>query len=119
MGYSLTDVGTFDDSVSVDYADYGHLAANMILTGDFDRAIICCGTGIGISMAANRHNGIRAAVCHSEETARLAREHNDANIMCMGARVVNLDILASCVQIFLETKFEGGRHNKRIEKINI
>lgn len=114
--YKIIDLGT-DSNVSVDYPDFGEKVARTILDKEADFGIIICGTGIGISIAANRHKGIRAAVCHNEETAKLAREHNNANILALGARIVDGVTALKCVKKFLETDFENGRHSNRVAKL--
>ena len=117
MNYSVVNLGTYSDDVSVDYPDYAHEMANAIASGKVDTGILICGTGIGISMAANRHDNIRAALCHNTTTARLSREHNDANVLALGARVIGEEVAKECVKIFLETEFEGGRHINRLNKL--
>lgn len=114
--YKIIDLGT-DSNISVDYPDFGEKVARTILDKEADFGIIICGTGIGISIAANRHKGIRAAVCHNEETAKLAREHNNANILALGAHIVDEVTALKCVKIFLETDFENGRHSNRVAKL--
>ncbi len=116
MGLDAEDFGTYS-IVSVDYPDYAHLVAEMISEGRYKRGILICGTGIGMSITANKHKGIRAAVCESVEAAKLARMHNDANILCIGARITPWERIEEIIKIFLNTKFEGGRHKLRIEKI--
>lgn len=114
--FDVFDFGT-NSLESVDYPKYGHLVAKKIVDKEVDYGILICGTGIGISIAANKINGIRAALCHNTTTARLSREHNDANILALGARIIG-DVLAfEIVEEFLKTKFEGGRHSKRVEMI--
>jgi len=115
-GEAYRDLGPFDDS-AVDYADYAHLLVREILDGRADRGILICGTGIGMSMAANRHRGIRAALCHDAYTAGMARRHNDANLLVMGARVLGAGVAAQIVEVFLDAPFEGGRHQRRVDKI--
>lgn len=115
-GIVFQDLGTNDES-STDYPDYAHAVAKGIRTGAFDRAILVCGTGLGMSMAANRHEGIRAAVCADSFTARAARTHNDANVLCLGSRVVGTGLAQAVVKTFLDSPFEGGRHCGRIAKI--
>jgi ribose 5-phosphate isomerase B len=110
------DLGTFDDT-SVDYPDVAHRLVEEMTAGRADRGILICGTGIGMSMTANRHPGIRAALCHDAYTAQMARRHNDANVLCMGARVVGAGVAAQIVEVFLTTEFDGGRHSRRVEKI--
>jgi ribose 5-phosphate isomerase B len=115
-GEPFTDLGPADDR-SVDYPDYAHRVAVEITAGRAERGILICGTGIGMSMAANRHSGIRAALCHDAYTAEMARRHNDANVLCMGARVLGAGVAAQIVEVFLTTAFEGGRHQGRVAKI--
>ena len=117
MNIKYIDLGTSDEN-SVDYADYGRKAAEALVNGSANRAVIVCGTGIGISIAANRISSIRAAVCHDVTTARLARLHNDANIISMGARIIGPEVAKECLRVFLSTPFEGGeRHIRRIIKL--
>ena len=117
MSIKYIDLGTSDEN-SVDYADYGRKAAEALVNGSANRAVIVCGTGIGISIAANRTSSIRAAVCHDVTTARLARLHNDANIISMGARIIGPEVAKECLRVFLSTPFEGGeRHIRRIIKL--
>jgi ribose 5-phosphate isomerase B len=111
------DLGT-DSSAPVDYPDFAAAVAHRVASGLCDRGILICGTGIGMAMAANRVAGVRAAPVWSAETARLAREHNDANVLALGARVVPADLAASLVRLFLETEFAGGRHRRRVDKID-
>ena len=115
-GEAFRDLGPFDDS-SVDYPDFAHLLVREILDGRARRGILICGTGIGMSMAANRHPGIRAALCHDAYTAGMARRHNDANVLCLGARVIGSGVADQIVEVFLDTDFEGGRHQRRVAKI--
>ncbi len=104
---------------SVDYPDKAHALADAILQGKADKGILVCGTGIGISMAANRHKGIRAALCTDPFMARMSREHNDANVLCLGGRVIGPSLAEDIVRSFLDGQFEGGRHANRIKKIEI
>lgn len=117
QGHEVEDMGTHDDA-SVDYPDFAAKVGWAVATKAVDRGILICGTGIGMSMAANRIHGVRAAVVHSEFTARMAREHNDANVLCLGARVLDPEILESLTKIFVTTDFEGGRHARRVAKID-
>lgn len=112
----VEDLGT-NSNASVDYPDFAAAVARRVTSGACDRGILVCGTGIGMSMAANKLPGVRAAVAWSEDTARLAREHNDANVLALGARVVAADEAARLVRVFLETPFAGGRHQRRVDKI--
>lgn len=116
MGEVHRDLGPLDHT-SVDYPDFAHLLAEEILGDRADRGILICGTGIGMSMAANRHPRIRAALCHDAYTAEMARRHNDANVLCLGARVLGGGVAAQIVEVFLTTPFEGGRHQRRVAKI--
>ena len=115
-GYVLADVGTTNTD-SVDYPDYGRAVAEVVARGEADRGVIVCGSGIGISMAANRVPGARAANCTSGLMARLARQHNDANILALGERIVGEAVARDCLREFLATDFEGGRHQPRVDKI--
>jgi ribose 5-phosphate isomerase B len=116
MGYEVLDLGT-DGSQSVDYPDFGSSLAEVIRTGEVERGILICGTGIGMSMAANRHPGVRAAVCWDETSARLTREHNDANVLALGARLLGVEVAKDCLRTFLSTDFAGGRHAGRVAKL--
>ena len=116
LGYSPLDLGTHSTE-SVDYPDFGHAVAKEIESGTAQRGIVICGSGIGISIAANRHKDIRAALCHSGLEARLARKHNDANVLALGARIIGLESAKDALRAFLSTDFEGGRHKRRVEKI--
>jgi len=115
-GREVLDLGT-DSEESVDYPDFADKLVRAISDESADRGILVCGTGIGISIAANRHKGIRAAVCYDEETAKLARQHNDANVMCLGGRKTDEPLARRMVSLFLETEFEGGRHARRVKKL--
>jgi ribose 5-phosphate isomerase B len=106
-----------ESAESCDYADYAHVVAENV-TGD-SRGILLCGSANGVSIAANKHAGVRAALCWTEEIATLARQHNDANILSIPARFVSLDVAKAMVSAFLNTPFEGGRHAKRVEKIDL
>lgn len=110
------DFGTFDEN-SVDYAPIAVKVARAIVNGEAEKGILCCGTGIGISIAANKVKGIRAAVCTNEFCAEMTRRHNDANILCMGGRVIDEEKAVALTKIYLETPFEGGRHQRRIDQI--
>ncbi len=116
-GVTLTDLGTHSTE-SVDYPDFGADLARRVAAGEFDRGILVCGSGIGISIAANKVPGIRAALCHNVYTAEMARRHNDANVIAMGGRVVDESTAIEMTQVFLNTEFEGGRHARRVEKLN-
>lgn len=116
-GYDVLDVGTNDGTSSVDYPDFGKAVAEAVTSGKTDGGVIVCGTGIGISIAANRHPGIRAALCHDVTMARLCREHNDANVLALGARLIGETVAKDCLTAFLSTEFEGERHVRRVEKL--
>ena len=116
LGFVPLDLGTHTAD-SVDYPDYGDAIAHAILGKKAAWAVAICGSGIGISIAANRHKGIRAALCSSAEAATLARQHNDANVLCLGARLMSEAEAKACVKKFLTTAFEGGRHQRRVEKL--
>lgn len=117
QGYEIIDCGT-DSEESVDYPDFGAKVAKTICDGVCEKGILVCGTGIGISIAANKLPGIRAAVCHDLFTAQASREHNDANILAMGARVIESSLALEMVDLWLSTPFSGGRHQRRIDKIS-
>ena len=118
LNHIVTDLGTHT-SDSVDYPSYGHKVGRYVVEGKVDRGIVICGSGIGISIAANKVKGIRAALCTSTIHAELSRKHNDANVLALGARLTSYDEVESIVNIWLETEFEGGRHLYRINKIEI
>jgi len=110
---AFKDFGTYSEE-SVDYPDYAGKVCGSILDGSCERGILICGSGIGMSMAANRFSGIRAALCHELFTARLSREHNDANVLCLGARVIGPGLAEEMVSVWMATGFAGGRHQKRL-----
>ena len=116
-GIEIIDLGP-DSADRVDYPDYGRKCAQAVKNDEGSFGIIICGTGIGISMAANKVEGIRAALCHDAYTASMARAHNDAQILAFGERVVGMGVVQSMIDAFIETPFEGGRHANRVEKIN-
>ena len=111
------DIGCYSEE-SVDYPDIAQKLCAEITAGNAERGILICGTGIGISIAANKIDGIRAAVCSDEYSARMCRRHNNANVLCMGGRVVGSELALSITDVYLNEKFEGGRHQKRIDKIH-
>lgn len=115
-GHEAVDCGPGSED-TVDYPDYAVKVTKMVSSGECERGILICGTGIGMCMSANKVNGIRAALCHDTETARLGREHNDANVLCMGARLLNMDTIKDMTDIWIETGFEAGRHQRRVDKI--
>lgn len=115
-GYEVTDLGT-DSAEMVDYPDFGHPLAEAVESGRFPLGISICGSGNGINMTTNKHQGIRGAICWNEEIAILARQHNDANICSIPARFVDAEMAVKIVEAFLKASFEGGRHVQRIDKI--
>ncbi len=115
-GYEMIDCGTYDLN-SVDYPDIAEKTAKEVVDGTCEKGILLCGTGIGISIAANKINGIRAALCTNEYCAKMSRNHNNANILCMGARVTGVELAKSILDTFLKEEFEGGRHQVRVDKI--
>lgn len=116
-GHQVVDMGTHGDE-SVDYPDFAFKAAEAVQKKQCDRGILICSTGVGMSMAANKIPGVRAALCQDPVTAEFSRRHNDANVLCLGARVIPQETMAKLVEIWLTTPFEGGRHGRRIEKIH-
>lgn len=116
LGHEVLDLGT-DGVESVDYPDYGYKAAEAVSQGRAERGVVVCGTGIGISMAANRIPRVRAALCHDVTSTRLARMHNDANVLALGARLIGGEVATDCLRAFLDTAFEGGRHERRVAKL--
>ncbi len=115
-GVEYIDCGT-DSTASVDYAKFAQTACLKVVNGEGDKAVLCCGTGIGISMAANKVKGIRAACCSDYFSAKFTRLHNDANVLCMGARVIGAGLACELVDVFINTEFEGGRHQRRVDQI--
>lgn len=118
LGYEIEDLGT-DSLESSDYPDYGHAVSEAVEEGRADLGILVCGTGVGMSITANRHKGVRAVVCSEPYSARMSRRHNDTNVLCLGARVVGLGTALDIVDAFLHTSFEGGRHARRVAKMNL
>lgn len=116
LGHEVVECGT-TQSDSVDYPDYAAKVAEAIQSGDCQRGLLVCGTGIGMSIAANKFRGIRAALCTCEWEAKLTRQHNNANVLCMGERVVGLGLGRAIAEAFFTTEFEGGRHQRRLDKI--
>ena len=115
-GYQVVDLGTHSPE-SVDYPDYIALAAAAVSRGETDRAVVLCGTGIGASIVANKFPGVRATLCHDIYTARMSRLHNDSNVLAMGGRVLGADLAREMLKVWLETPFEGGRHERRLRKV--
>ena len=118
LGYSIVDLGAYS-SDSVDYPEYGHLVGKSVANKEADKGIVLCGSGIGISISANKIKGIRAALCTSKEHAIMSRKHNDANILAFGARFTEIELIKSITKVWLDTDFEGGRHLTRINKIEL
>lgn len=116
LGHEVHDFGTFDEA-SVDYPDYAFFVGKAVVGGEAERGILLCGTGIGIGIAANKIPGVRAALCHDLFSAEACRQHNNANILTMGARVIDPELALKIVDVWLTTEFEGGRHQRRIDKI--
>lgn len=117
LGYTPLDLGT-NGPESVDYPDFGHALAEAIADGRAEMGVLVCGSGIGISIAANRNPAVRAANVTNALTARLSRQHNDANVVCFGERLVGSEIARDAMKVFLETEFEGGRHANRVDKLS-
>lgn len=116
-GIEYKDAGIYEN-VSVDYPDVAFPIAEKVASGEYEKGMIFCGTGIGVSICANKVKGIRAALCTNHFTAEYCRLHNDANILCIGGRVTPADVAIDIVDTFLNTEFEGGRHERRVDKIN-
>lgn len=118
QGHDVLDLGTASDA-SVDYPDFGYAIARAIEVGEADRGVALCGSGIGISIAANRNPACRCALVSEPLSARLAREHNDANVIALGARLVGPEMARACIETFLSTDFLGGRHTRRVDKLSL
>lgn len=116
MNIEFQDFGTYDEE-SCDYPDYAKKVASAVAEGDFNKGILVCGTGIGVSIVANKYKGIRAALCCDTFSAKASRAHNDANILCLGQRVIGEGLALDIVDVWLESEFEAGRHKIRVEKI--
>ena len=117
MGHEVSDLGT-DSAASVDYPDFSDQVCSQVLDGKAQFGILVCGTGIGMSMAANKYRGIRAALCDNEYSARMSREHNNANVLCLGDRVLGKGLAENIVEAWLSASFEGGRHQRRVDKFS-
>jgi ribose 5-phosphate isomerase B len=117
IGIGFVDLGTQTEA-STDYPDYAHAIASGVADGRFGLGVLVCGTGIGMSMAANRHRGVRAALCTDPFAASMARQHNDANVLCLGSRIVGVGLAEAILEAFLAGSFEGGRHIGRVAKID-
>lgn len=116
-GYKVLDVGT-DDSTSVDYPDFGAAIGRAVVDGQGTNGVAICGSGIGICIAANKVTGVRAATVHDVTSARLAKEHNDANVVCIGERFIGVQVALDAIDAFLSASFAGGRHRRRVDKIS-
>ena len=116
LGHETIDVGTAG-SESVDYPDFAFQVAQAVSEGRVDRGVLICGTGIGMCIAANKVPGVRAAPCHDSITAEMSRRHNDANVLCLSADLLGVELIDRMVRLWLQTEFEGGRHARRVEKI--
>lgn len=117
MGYIVNDCGPYDDKESVDYPDYGIKVAFAVNKGESDRGVLVCGTGIGMSLVANKVKGVRAALCHDEVTIEMSRKHNNANVLCIGNDIIDQDKIDLLLKLWFTTEFEGGRHQRRVNKI--
>jgi len=117
-GIEYNDFGTFAED-PVDYPDIALKVAEAVKSGDYDRGVICCGTGIGVAITANKVPGIRASQCHDTFSARAAREHNNANVLTLGERVIGFGLARDIVRVWLEAEFQGGRHASRVDKISL
>ena len=115
--FLFEDLGTNNSKTSVNYPDYAHKLSKKVSNNSKNLGILVCGSGMGMSMAANKHKKIRAAVCYSVKNAKLSRLHNNANIITLGSRLTKKNIAFKCIEVFVSTKFEGGRHKKRVKKI--
>ena len=117
LGHEVDDVGTFSEG-AVDYPDVAAQVAQKVSHGEVDRGVLVCGTGLGMAIAANKFHGVRAAPCHDDLTAEMSRRHNDSNILCLSSDLLGERLIDRMVELWLSTPFEGGRHARRIEKIN-
>jgi len=117
LGFAADDLGTHD-ATSVDYPDFAQRVVDAIIAGRARRGVLVCGSGIGMSVAANRNRAVRAAVCHDAISARVTRADNDANVLCLGARLIGEEVAKDCLRVFLETPFAGGRHARRVAKLS-
>lgn len=116
QGYTVKDFGT-DSPDSVDYPDFAHPLADAVSKGEYPLGILLCGSGIGVSITANKHPQVRAALCWNEEVAALSRQHNNANVLCLPGRFISEELAIRMVETFLQAEFEGGRHERRVAKI--
>jgi ribose 5-phosphate isomerase B len=118
LNIEVDDIGVYDKS-SADYPRFAHKVSKAISEGEYERGILICGSGVGMAMVANRHKGVRAALCQDIYTARMSRMHNDANVLTMGERITGKGLALEILENFLTTPFEGGRHKKRVEQIDL
>jgi ribose 5-phosphate isomerase B len=118
QGHEVVDMGTGDAETSVDYPLFAHRVAAAVATGEVERGVLACGTGLGVCMAANRHRGVRAADCTTPHMAEMARRHNDANVLCLGGRLLSEDEAWAITEVWMATPFDGGRHVRRVELID-
>ncbi len=118
FGHEVVDLGT-DSNERVDYPDFAHKLSEAVLKDEKSQGVLICGTGIGMSLSANKHKGIRAALCHNAYTATMSRAHNNANVLCFGERVVGLGVVESIIKAWCQTSFERGRHINRVKKIEL
>jgi len=117
MGCDVMDVGTYSEA-SVDYPDFAQAACRKVLDGEVQRAVLVCGSGIGMSMAANRFKGIRAALCNELYAAKFSRLHNDANVLCLAGRLIGKGLAEAILTVWMSSEFEGGRHERRVKKLD-
>lgn len=117
QGHEVVDVGTDTAETSVDYPSFAHRVAAMVASGEAERGLLVCGTGLGVCMTANRHRGVRAAVCVTPHLAEMSRRHNDANVLCLGGRLLGEDEAWAITEVWMVTPFDGGRHERRVELI--
>ena len=118
QGHEVIDVGTDSADASVDYPSFAHHVAAMVASGEVERGILACGTGLGVCMTANRHKGVRGAVCTTPHLAEMSRRHNDANVLCLAGRLLGEDEAWAITEVWMTTPFEGGRHVRRVELID-
>lgn len=116
LGHEVINFGT-DENASCDYPDYADKVAKAVQSGKAERGVLICGTGVGMSIAANKHKGIRASLCGDTYSAEFTRRHNDSNVLVLGARVIGVEIMLSVAKVYFSTEFEGGRHQRRVDKI--
>lgn len=117
-GFNVKDFGAYSEE-RADYPDFAHPVASAVENNEVDRGVVICGSGNGVNMTANRHHGVRSALCWNEEIAKLARQHNDANVIALPARFITEEEAKKCLDAFFSTEFEGGRHTDRVEKIEL